>query len=549
MNPRGLRGISLERLAIWIALAAVAVFVVWFAIRIREIVIAPYQNADLGSSLLLAEFFPDRGSGAVVLGKYPWYEGLLPLHWTRWLPEHVAVWKAAPYVIYGLTVLLVGWTVKRTVSLRAGLVVALAMAAPAPFVIYMLGVPNQRLPVLAHTVVLAAFLVTIPRFACWRRPLQALWAGGLALTLAPGVASDALMYMAAVIPFLAAVGLGWRLRLLSWELAGVAAGACLAGVAGGWLLEALAEHNRIVFNHGEGFEMATAGVVVHNVAVLFESVALFAHGTFAHVDLQINAFNAAREAVAVAAIAATAIFGFVLARSAPRILGDEARTVEQRLLAIYWGASIAAVSIAFIITTAPTDVNSVRYVTTFWPALLTLIAIFYGRRAISWLALLAAGCAILGSAELARGLYTPAAGAPPDGREAELVEEFAEANRLDHGYAGYWEASPLSIQTDFRVPVYPIEQCLLPEQDHYCPNRIHFIESWYEPKDDVGTFYVVNANRTPPFLEPPPAQWGLPIATATLGDLTIYAYDYDIASRLDRIGEPGETAPGVQRGP
>jgi hypothetical protein len=546
MNPRGLREITLERVAIWIALASVAVFVVWFAIRIREIVVAPYQNADLGSSLMLAEFFPDRGSGAVVLGKYPWYEGLLPLHWTRWLPDHIAVWKAGPYVIYAATVVLVGWTVKRVTSATAGLAVALAMAAPAPFVIYMLGVPNQRLPVLVHTVVLAAFVVTLPCLADWRRPLQVLWAVALAVTLAPGVAGDSLLYLAAVVPFLAAVVLGWRLQLLPPALAGVAAGASLAGVAGGLLLEVLAEHHRIVYNHDEGFLMATAGVVVANVALLFEDIALFAHGVFANGEVQIDALNATREAVAIVAIAATAIFGFVAIRSARPILADGTRPAEQRLLAIYWGASIAVVAIAFIITNAPAGVNAVRYVSTFWPALLTLVAIVYGRRAITGLALLAAGCAILGCFELARGFYTPATGAPPDEQESELVEKFADANQLDHGYAGYWDAIPISIQTDFRTPVYPIEQCLLPERGHYCPNRLHIIEAWYEPKPDIRTFYVVNANPTKPFVEPPPPSWGPPFKTATLGDLTVYAYDYDIASRFETILVPGESPPGIQ---
>src|SRR5919106_762184 len=183
MNSQGLRGIPLERVAIGIAFASVSVFVVWFAIRLPDIVVNPYGNSDVASSLLLAEFYGDKGSGALVLGNYPWLEGLLPLHWTRWVPDHVAFWKAAPYVIYAATVLLAGWTVKRLSNWTTGLAVVLAMAAPAPGVIYMLGVPNQRLPLFAHTVLLPAFLVVLPQVALRRRRWQVLWAMGLAVTL------------------------------------------------------------------------------------------------------------------------------------------------------------------------------------------------------------------------------------------------------------------------------------------------------------------------------------------------------------------------------
>jgi hypothetical protein len=546
MNPRSLRGISVEGVAIWLALASVAVFVVWFAFRLREIVVAPYQNADLASSLLLAEFFGDKGSGTLVLGNYPWLEGLLPLHWTRWLPDHVAVWKAGPFVIYAAAVLLVGWTVKRATSWRAGLVVALAMAAPAFEVIYMLGVPNQRLPLLAHTVLLAAFLVTLPSLSGWRRPSQLLWAAGLAVTLAPAVATDQLIYPAAVLPFLGAVALGWRLRLLRPDTAGLAAAAGLAGVLGGISLGALAEDQGFVYNHGL-FDMAEAGRVLSNAALLMENVALFAHGKFAEGRTEVDAYNSATALVAIAAIAATLVFGFVVARASRPILSDNARPLEQRLLFAYWGISIVAVSAGFVITTAPHGTNAVRFLMTLWPALLTLVVIVYQRRAITGVAVLAAGCAILGCFALAKGLYTPATGAPPDGREAELVERFVAENDLDHGYAGYQDAAPISVQSNFNARVYPIEPCG-ENVSIYCPFHSHQIESWYEPKEGARSFFVVNGTPTPPAASSPPAEWGRPFKTAQLGDLIVYAYDYDISSQFQEIkpGAWGIPAPGTE---
>jgi hypothetical protein len=414
------------------------------------------------------------------------------------------------------------------------------MAAPAPIVIYMLGVSDQRLPIFAHTIVLAALLVTLPRVAAWRLPQQLLWAAALAVTLAPAVATDQLIYPAAVVPFLLAVLLGWRLSLIRLEAAGLAAGACLAGVVVGRVLWALAEHENFAYNHGT-FQMAGSGRALSNAGLLLEDTALFAQGQFASGSMPIDAFNATREVVAIAAIGALLLFGFVLVRAARPILSDARRLLEEQLLFAYWTASIVGVSLVFVITTAPEGVNAVRYLTSLWPGLLTLVVIVYRRIAITGLALLAAGCAILGCIGLARGNYTPRIDEPPNGREAELVAQFAAENDLDHGYAGYWDAAPISVQSGFDVRVYPIEPCG-PQVNTYCPFHSHRIDAWYEPKSGVRTFFVVNRQGLAPATRPPPAKWGRALKTAQLGDLTVYAYDYDIASQFQQVA-PGARPP------
>jgi hypothetical protein len=531
------RGISLERAAIWLALASVAVFLVWSAIRIRDITATMYANSDIASAPVLAELLSERGSGKVTLGFYPWLESLFALRWTRWVPDHIEFWKAAPFVVYGATVVLVGWIVMRAASRKAGLVVALAMAAPAPIVIYMLGAPNQRLPALVHTVILAAFLVTLPSLPRWARWKQGLWAFGLALTLAPGVSSDPLLVAAAVLPFLAAVGYAYVGRLLQPAAAALAAGACVAGVLGGRLIEAVAESDGIVFAD-TGFEMASGARALSNAGLLLEDVALFAQGHFGNGVVRFDAFNATRELVAIAAIGAVIVFAFVIVRRARPILLEAARPIEQRLLFVYWVVSIVAVSAAFVITTAPYGINAVRYLTTLWPGLLILVVIVYGRRAVAGLALLAAGCAVLGSAALSKDLYTPGAGPRPNAEEARLVERFAAENDLDHGYAGYWDAAPLTFQSGFGVRVYPIRTCG-PPPDGHCPFHVHTIENWYVPEPGARTFYVVGDQSLYPPLGPPPADWGRPFEEARLGHLTVYAFDYDIASQLRPL-EPGE---------
>jgi hypothetical protein len=100
------------------------------------------------------------------------------------------------------------------------------------------------------------------------------------------------------------------------------------------------------------------------------------------------------------------------------------------------------------------------------------------------------------------------------------------------------------VNSGFDVRAYPIQPCLLPARDHYCPFSLHTIQSWYEPKQGVRTFYVTNRFRLEPDLNPPPASWGRPFKVARFGDLTVYAYNYDLATRLDPT-TPGKDPPGA----
>jgi hypothetical protein len=536
---RRARGVPLEDALTLAAAIFVGVFLVWSAIRIRDITALMYANSDIASAPVLAELISDKGSGHLVLGYYPWLESLFALDLTRWVPAHISFWKSAPFFVYGAAVLLTGWTVWRTVSPRAGFLVALAMAAPAPLVIFLLGSPDQRLPALTHAVLLAAFLISTPSLSRWGWPARAVWAAGLAITLAPGAASDLLIVLGAALPFLVAVAAGWRLRLLERDSAAVAAGACLVGVVSGFGLERLAEHFEIVYASPD-WGIASVGTALSNGWLLLKEIALFGHGWFDTAPPPVDLFDVVRIAAAVAVIAATVFLVLALLRAARPFLTDAGRPARVRLLAIYWAASILLVSGPFVFTSVPAGLSSVRYVFTLWPALLTLAAVVFTRRAHVWLAILAAVSALIGWAELDRGLYTPAVVLQPTPAEVTELEKVAALNRLDHGYASYWDAAPIMLESDFKLRAYPLEPC---GRIGYCPFHLHDIESWYRPKPGARTFYVVGDQSLIPPLGPPPASWGTPAKTLHVGHLTVYLFDYDIASRLEPFKAGGLAAP------
>jgi hypothetical protein len=521
-SPGGLA--LVERWATYAALATVGVFVVWALIRAGEIAGLIYQNADASSALVLAEFFDERGSGSVVLG-YFWLEPLYALRLTGWLPAHHQVWEAGPFIAYAATVGLVGWTVMRSTSRRAGLLVALAMAAPAPVVLRVIGTPVVHQHTLTHAAILAAFLITLPRLAAWGTGRRALWGTALAVILAPGASSDIPLILGGVVPFLVAVIYGWRTALVPRGSAIVAATACLAGAAGGLLLRVIAEHDMIIANPGgEDFPPAPLGEALGHVPLLLEVMALFVHG---RVNGPFDAWEL--ELIAFGAMVAVAILGFVIFSRMPTVLRDRSRPAQQRLLATYWGAALLVLGGAFIVSTAPRDIYAVRYVTLFWPALLTLAVITFSRRALTVIALTAAASAVLGCVELGHGTYTQLEPFFPLDRDVERLERFVSGKGVDHGYAGYWDAATITAKTDFEVRTYPLQPCG-PTGDGRCPFGAHHMDSWYLPKNGVRSFYVVHdEGGGDPLVGEPPARWGAPAEEAQIGALRILIYDYDLA--------------------
>jgi hypothetical protein len=372
-------------------MTAVSVFVVWALIRAGEITGLIYQNADAASAPVLAEFFGERGSGHVVLG-YFWLEPLYALRLTRWLPAHEQVWEAGPFIVYAATVALVGWTVARTVSRRAGFGLALAMAAPAPVLLRVIGTLNVHQHTLTHGVILAAFLITLPRLAAWGNGKRVLWGMALAVTLAPGASSDIPLLIGGVVPFLIAVVYSWRAALVSRSSAAIAAAGCLIGTAAGLLLRVIAEHDKIVAGSGsEHFPPSPPGEALGHVRLLDEVIALFAHG---RLNGPFPAWEF--ELVALVAMVAVPILGLVIFGRLPRMLTDQSRHAEQRLLAAYWGAVVLALGAAFIVSSAARDIYAVRYVTLLWPAILTLTVIAFDQRSRTAIAALSSGTSVLG---------------------------------------------------------------------------------------------------------------------------------------------------------
>ena len=530
------------QLAVSLAAAAVATYLVWLLVEIGPVTDALYRNPDNASSLVLGQFLGDRGSGDVILGNYAWLEPLYALDLTRWLPSHRELWEAGPYLAYAASIALVAVAVGRAVSTTAGLVAGLAMAAPAPLVLGYVAVPNAHAHALLHIAILAAFVVSLPAVSGWPAIGRALWAALLAVSLAAGMSSDVLVAIGGVVPFLAALALGWRRVAIPGALAALGAVGCLAGVGGGLALAAWADDAGI-HDTGTSIPLASPGHALHNVWRLLEDAALFVHGRLGDTS---GALDLALEAVGlIAVVVLPVLFVWILVRAVPVLAGRDVPSAERRLLTAYWATAAVALSVAFVLSSAPVDIGSVRYLTSLWPALVSLVLLVFGARAVNAVAAVAAVAAALGCAELAAGRYTTGKEAFP-AADLRGLQSFVAANRLDHGYASYVNAPVVTAGTDFRIRAYPVGRCA-PTGDALCRYGIHRIDSWYAPRPGTRSFFLAAERPGWPRLGGPPARWGPPVAERQFGPFRIYAYDYDLAFALASGGPPGQDRAATAR--
>jgi hypothetical protein len=197
---------------------------------------------------------------------------------------------------------------------------------------------------------------------------------------------------------------------------------------------------------------------------------------------------------------------------------------------VFWCSSAVLLSAAFVLSATPVDVHADRYLVGLIYAAAAVIPVLATGRLRTEVAALAGTCifALGGVVSMAQGTVERNTQGFPSAAVAKQIARIAVADHVKFGYAGYWDAAPITLASAFRVQVYPVSIC---DQDaHLCRFDLHFISSWYTPRHGIGSFLLTDPSLAN--VSAPTPDLGTPSAVYDLGRITMYVYSYDLASKI-----------------
>lgn len=553
---------------IWAPLAFGVAYLIAVLTHFTSMVAAAYLNGDAASAPVIGELF--GGSPAhreVVLGKMAWFSTLLFELGTRWLPAHRQIWEATPYIVALLSVALLAWGAWEVAGRWAATITGVIALCASPATLSWLLSFNDHSPDWFCDVLLAAFLVILGRRKTGVRPLIAV-AAAVGVIVGVNLASDPLVAIGGVAPFVLAVAVAWgrpsvRRRRRALLLVG---GALVAMVATDELTRLFMHHENVVASTAQNNNMlASMEQIPSSFRFWWQSIAVLGDGNFfgqtAGFTSVLEVICALLAVVAVVIVAprvawheVTGAFkrpslraaeeecaspaqgeygsvgagGLSLPGSNGAQIGDEGRLSW----CVFWGSSLVSLSLAFLVSSVSVEIYDDRYLVGLVYAAAALLPLSITRNAAHKTVVVVGTCmfAFTGIVGIVEGHASENQAHWPEGYLDGRVAAIARKEHLKIGYAGYWDAAAITWGTHMAVNVFPIQPCA--SSKLYCPFYEHYISSWYTPRPDTRTFLI--SDPIVALYTPYIPQLGKPSAVYSIGQLTMYVFPYDIASRMER---------------
>jgi hypothetical protein len=530
------------RLWPWLPLAFAAAYVVVLAVHLRGIVQGIYLSSDVVSAPYIGELYGQAPPGAdVVLGNFPWYTTLWFEQLTHGLPGHRAIWQLGPWIASLVGVGLVSWSTYRAAGRWAGMVVAVALGCAGPALLTYQFAASIHALTFVHVCLLGAFLV----LCATRREGLVAGRGGhavlsvlLAGVTAAGLASDKLLLFAGIVPFMVA-GLVMGRGLAAPAGRRIAVSCVLIGAAsliGASLIGAAMEAADVRAHHFDIFYAGYEQFVPHAQTFL-QGMAYLFNGDFGGQKPSFAADLTVACAVVLALAAAVAYrvgrrrLGAAISGGLDRPAGGvEAVRVAH---VAFWTLAGSMLAITYVFSSLPVNQFTARYLLTVGYAIAALVPLAAVARGAGARALVTLGvCVLVGGSILghARGdIIQDNPSQFPTGTVSGPLLRLAQEEHIKYGYAGYWDAAPLTWQMGAKLQLYPVEMCGPPRM---CPFPFHKISSWYRPRPNTRTMLVVDHLQLNVGPREPGMSLGKPDRAVSIGQLTAYIYPYDIASRF-----------------
>lgn len=530
-----------------IPFALAAAYCVVFAVQLPHNLWVIGWNADYASGFTMPATLVATGTGGhTILGTTGDYLSLWFGLLTARLPLHRQLWEIAPTGLFVLAAAAVGWSAAQVAGRLAGALAALLILVASPRALYVFMAPFAHNTVYLGTALLGAYLVWMARSQARRAAVA--WAVPALAGVALGacIASDALVIVTGVAPFvltalLAGVRRDRRSRLMAVSALATVAIAVPVAKLTSTLMGSLG-----YVTLPPSSAIASISTLPRHAELMWEGVNGLFNGYLAqagsgpHTDLGV-----ACEVVMAAALLALLVLGVLttvrFVSTGVRRGGHASEGRPRAVHIIYWAGSAAATSVGFALSTRTEYVHESYYATLIFSAAAVVAVLARARPAARWA--VSVGASLFFAASLV-GLkdhymesyvlpiarsYMTTAYVPPIARYQPQITAFAEANHAALGFAGYRDASSLTWSSAERIRVRPVQTCGTAQGVGACPFFLARVPSWYSPSQRP-TFLLLDSGEL--FLSSLPQGLGTPVAIAAFGPVQMYVYSYDIASRL-----------------
>jgi hypothetical protein len=205
------------------------------------------------------------------------------------------------------------------------------------------------------------------------------------------------------------------------------------------------------------------------------------------------------------------------------------------LYTAFWVTCVlAGVIVIAVASVNDADTYFARYVLGPYVALIALLPLLItqGRRlrVVTCIAV-----ALLIAIAIARSATTvvtpPLSSQTTNGSSVRALTNFARREHVRVGYATYWDAYDSTWQSGFAIELFPGHNCGT-QPVNVCADTTG-ATNWFAPRRGVRTMLVTDSG---PYssLSSPGTRFGKPLAVSHIGEMTVYVYGYDIASRFAR---------------
>ncbi len=502
-------------------------FVVVLLLQWASITTTLYWDADAAAAPLIAEQIGRAGTGVITIAHFGWFSMLWLMAGTSALPGHRDLWQVLPYALVVASLSALAFAVRRVRGAWAGAIFLAASVAVGPLALRSLMTPNYHTSTLINVALLGAFLPLISSgaFGQARRIAVVL---PIALLTGLDVASDPLLWVVGVVPFVLALAYGAvRFRNVTAPLliAAVATIGTIAVVAN-FVRETMAARDVSIIS--QPLAITSLSQLPGNLQTLVEEIVLVFGADLFGTGLEGSVLR--NVVLATLVLVTLAVLAWLFERElwAERV---PRRGPAEEVLVVYALGTVLAISGAFALSSVGETNRGIGGGNYFLalvvaiPLLATLIPHSLADRAL--IGFLLATVMAFNAFGVESGYASARAGSIET--YAPQILSTLQREHVRYGYASYWDALPMTLYSNGSLQVAPVSQCEPPKMT-LCAYPLNSAAGWYRAHPGLSSFVIVDPETIFVTVGPPGAgPWR---ETITFGPIELFISSSDVEPQI-----------------